>query len=87
MQFLLLIFCCFFFAAPVSARCGDGLIQDPGGGNFCVPKDSSDSDAVFAVCSARVENYRRISIANGWREDYDPVDEMKSCMENRGQRF
>ena len=23
---------------PVMARCGDGLVPDPNGGNFCVPK-------------------------------------------------
>ena len=32
---------------PASARCGNGLIPDPNGGNFCVPQNSSDSDIML----------------------------------------
>ena len=74
-------------AIPAHARCGDGLIPDPSGGNFCVPKDPADSDAVFRLCSARVEHYRKISIQNGWSDRMDPAESMKSRLDSRGQGF
>ena len=74
-------------ALPAHARCGDGLKPDPSGGNFCVPEDPADSDAIFRLCSARVEHYRKISIQNGWSDRMDPAESMKSCLDSRGKRF
>ena len=70
---------------PAVARCGDGLVPDPKGGNFCVPESSSDSDAIFRLCSSRVEHYRKISIENGWSNRMDPVASMKKCMDSKGR--
>lgn len=70
---------------PVMARCGDGLVPDPNGGNFCVPESSSDSDAIFRLCSSRVEYYRKISIESGWSNRMDPVASMKRCMDSKGR--
>ena len=71
-------------ASPADARCGDGLVPKPGA-NYCVPANSSDSDAIFRLCSSRVSHYRKIALENGWADRMDPVEAMKRCMDSKGQ--